>query len=76
MSQVGQLPRIYVILLTFRHYVLITEKNCFLVSVQAEIEKRDDGLKLPSVNGPLFFSAFTTYGRLQVSDYDRLQLSF
>jgi hypothetical protein len=40
------------ILLTFRHYVLMPEKNCVLVSVQAEVEKRDDDLKLTIVNGP------------------------
>lgn len=58
---------------TFRHYGLITEKNCVLVAVQAEVEERDDDLKLTIVNGPLLLSAFTTYGRLQVFDYDRLQ---
>jgi hypothetical protein len=66
----------YVILLTFRHCVLITEKNCVLLSVQAEVEKRDDDLKLTIVNGPLLFPAFTTCGRSQVFDYDRLQFCF
>jgi len=59
---------------TFRHYGLITEKNCVLVSVQAEVEERDDDLKLTIVNCPLLLSAFTTYRRLQVFDYYRLQL--
>jgi hypothetical protein len=61
---------------TFRYYGLITEKNCVLLCVQAEVEERDDVLKLTIVNCPLLLSAFTTYGRLQVFDYDRLQFCF